>query len=201
MPSSVTPGNGGLSAYIHAAHTMLVVLSQSWRDYMIAAHDDLTESSDDADFLKYVLQGDTVDDGLDYDDTEIQNRSDDTTDEIRLTDLMPFVVCFEEPDFTWIPLAQCSAPQFEISGTVSFVFSDKVNREGDDAPGLLDSKLRFANWIDGLLADWNGTVLPTNIQSITMPGPIVRNPSTERPIEDYWEAKLSITFGTGQGGG
>jgi len=200
MPSTVTPGTGGLSAYIHAAHTMLVG-SDSWRDYMIAAHAALTDSSPDSDFLAYIMQGDTVDDGLDYADTEIQHRTNDSTDEITLTSLMPFVVCYEEDDFAWTPVAQCSTTQFEIAGTVSFVFMDKVKKLHDDAPGLLDAKLRFANWIDGLISDWNGTVLPTNIQSISLPGSIMRNQATDRPIEDYWMAKLSITFGTGQGGG
>jgi hypothetical protein len=208
MPSLVTPGEGGLSAYIHAAHTMLVG-SASWRAYMINGHADLTGDSDETAFLKYIFQGDTVDDGLDYDDTEMQTQGDseedeeetEVTDEIRLTQLMPLVVAYEEDDFSWTPLAQCSTTQFEISGTVSFVFMDKTLREAEDAPGLLDAKLRFANWIDGVVSDWNGTVLPTNIQNITLPGSIVRNRATARPIEDYWMAKLSITFGTTQGGG
>jgi hypothetical protein len=201
MPATVTPGNGGLSAYIKAAHDMLVG-SASWRAYMIAGHpDDLTVSSPNADFLHFIFQGDTVEDGLDYTDTEIQNDSDPATDEIRITDLMPFVVTYEEDDFQWTPIGRCSTTQFEIGGTVAFVFMDKVNRTDLDAPGLLDAKLRFANWIDGVVANWNGTVLPTDIQSINLPGSIMRNRPTARPNEDYWIAKLSITFGTTPGGG
>jgi hypothetical protein len=197
MVGTVTPGDGGLSAYINAAHDMLIG-SASWRAYMIAAHADLTDESTDDDFLKYVFQQDSVDDGLDWDDTEIQAEP---TEDVEILSVMPFVVAYEEDDFTWTPIATCGGVQFEISGTVSFVFMDRIVREAEDAPSRYDSKLRFANWIDGVLDDWNGAIPLAPIQSITLPGAIVSNGPLSRPIESYWMAKMSITFGNGQGGG
>jgi hypothetical protein len=199
MPGTVQPGNGGLSALIKAAHDMLIG-SASWRAYMIAAHDDLTNASPPAAFLKYVREYDSVDDGIDYDDTEIQSESNPNTDEIDIGSIFPFVTLYEEDDFTWAPIAQCSTAQFEIAGTVSLVFTDYVYRYDTDAPGLYDAKMRFANWIDGLLADWNGTVLPTNITTISLVGAIQRQQPTGRAVSDFWEAKLAITFGTNRGG-
>jgi hypothetical protein len=198
MPGTVTPGNGGLSAYIKAAHDMLIG-SASWKAYMIAAHDDLTNTTPNAGFLKYIRQLDTVLDGDDYDDTEIQSESETGGDEIQLQDMYPLVVVYEEDDFAWTPIGQCSTTQFEIGGTVSMVFMDLVKKQIGDAPGLYDARLRFANWIDGVVADWNGTVLPTHVRSIALTGAITRAVGTQRPIEDFWMAKLSISFGTEAG--
>lgn len=205
MVGLVNPGNGGLSAYINAAHDMLVG-SDSWRAYMIARHDDLTEETELDEFLKYIFQQDSVDDGLDWDDTEIQTNPNtdpeaEPTDDVEILSVMPFVVAYEEDDFSWVPIANCSGVQFEVSGTVSFVFMDRIVREAEDAPSRYDSKLRFANWIDGVLADWNGATPLAPIQSINLTGAITSNGPISRPIESYWMAKISITFGTGQGGG
>lgn len=204
MVGTVTPGDGGLSAYINAAHDMLVG-SASWRAYMIAAHEDLTDESTDEDFLKYIFQQDTVDDGLDWDDTEIQTNTNtdpeaEPTEDVEILSVMPFVVAYEEDDFTWVPIANCGGVQWSPSGTVSFVFMDRIVREAEDAPSRYDSKLRFANWIESIPKDWNGAIPLAPIQSITLPGAIVSNGPLSRPIESYWMAKMSITFGNGQGG-
>jgi len=191
MVGNVSPDAGGLSNYILAVYTWLLS-SAKFKQHLIDNHTELTGASTDNDFLQFMQFGDSVDDATDYDTNEI-----DTDENIPLQDFRPFVVIQPEEDFTWTPVGECSSTQFELQGSMSVIFTDNVRREIGDAASILDPLIRFTNWIDGTVADWNGTVPPVPVKMISVQRPPMRADPDERATDDYWDATLTITFGTG----
>lgn len=186
MVGVVAPVDGGLGNYIHAVYTTLLS-SSSFKQHLIDYHDDLTALSTDSEFLAYMQFGDSIDDTASASDSFESEQS----------DLRPFVVIQVEEDFRWVPVANCSGVQFEQQGSIAVIFSDAVRIDAGDDPSVLDALTRFTNWIDGVMVDINGDVPVAPIQNIALSWPPMRGEPADRQVEDYWDAMLVFSFGTG----